>query len=197
MCRRPSASPRSRRRNQDTTARPLAAFALTPNRPAVRNTGHSDGERNMRTSMSGSGWRSSQRANGTTSSTPSATSPQLRRSAGPLRRMKLRPPVSARSASEMSTRPTVSSVPPARSGDSRTPKRITTKHAMTATAGTSRSTVIGRASASAPADSAPAIAPSSCAATSRPAALRVIAAGRSAERLRDQMSATSSGSQTT
>ena len=35
MCRRPSAIPRSSRRNHDTTARPLAAFALTPNTPAT------------------------------------------------------------------------------------------------------------------------------------------------------------------
>ena len=36
-----------------------APSTLTPKRPAVRKTGHSDGERNMRTSMSGSGCRSS------------------------------------------------------------------------------------------------------------------------------------------
>ena len=97
----------------------------------------------------------------------------------------------------MSTSPTVSSLPPARSGDSFTPNHTTTKHATTATAGTSSSTCIGSTSASAPAESAPAMAPTSSAATSSPAALRVMAAGRSADRLRDQTSAISSGSQTT
>ncbi len=109
----------------------------------------------------------------------------------------LSPPVKQMSASEMSTSPTVSKMPPLGSGDSVTPKRITKKHTTISTAGTSSTTVSGSASMSAPPTSAPTIAPPSSAATRNPAARAVMIERPSMRRARDQMRAISSGSQTT
>ena len=101
------------------------------------------------------------------------------------------------SASEMSTRPTVSNVPPMGSGDSFTPNMITKKHTTMRIAGTSSTTVSGSVSISAPPTSAPTIAPVSSAATRKPAARAVMTDRPSMRRERDQMSAISSGSHTT
>ena len=91
----------------------------------------------------------------------------------------------------------MSKTPPVFSGDSFTPNRITKKHAAMSTAGTSSTAVSGSTSMSAPPTRAPMIAPPSSAATRMPAAFAVIAELPSMRRARDQISAISSGSQTT
>ena len=74
---------------------------------------------------------------------------------------------------------------------------MTKKQITTAMAGISNTTVSGSESTSAPPMRAPLIAPSSRAATSSPAARAVSTARPGIDRERDQISAISSGSQTT
>ena len=74
---------------------------------------------------------------------------------------------------------------------------LTKKQTTTSSAGTSRTTVNGSTSISAPPTSAPTIAPVSSAATRIPAARAVISEGAADLRARDQMRAISSGSHTT
>ena len=100
-------------------------------------------------------------------------------------------------ASEIRISPTVSKIPPVGSGDSFTPNRITKKQTTMSTAGTSSTAVSGRVSINAPPTSAPTIAPSSSAATRKPAARAVMTERPSMRRDRDQISAISSGSHTT
>jgi hypothetical protein len=105
--------------------------------------------------------------------------------------------VKQRRAREMRMSPPVSNAPPAGSGDSFTPNRMTKKQTTMRTAGTSRTTVRGSTSTSAPPARAPRIAPPSSAATRSPAAFAVIFDRPSIRRERDQMRAISSGSHTT
>jgi hypothetical protein len=92
--------------------------------------------------------------------------------------------------------PVLSNRPPARSGDSFTPSRMTKKQALTARAGIPSSTGRATTEASAPEPSAPAITPTCNAATSSPAARRVTAAAAPVARARLNTSAISSGSHT-
>ncbi len=124
-------------------------------------------------------------------------SPQAGRLSGPCSRIAISPAMTRPRTVVMSASPPQSMPPLDSPGASSMPNQMTTRHAVTTTAGSISSTVIDVDSTRAPEVSAPMMTAVSRAPTRMPAARRVSSACRPVPAVRRWMIATSSGSHTT